>query len=160
MMIHGSHLGVRGIFGDAADNAIGPTSPDGPDVVSSERNKFGRPYPWYCGLWQGFSEECAPPAVKQIQDEADAAIMRKVEEGKLNPALAAEGIARGRAAVEADCAARPADCANLDAFSESVTCSSVLGPELCDSLRGKNNNLLYIVGGITAVALLVILVKR
>lgn len=124
----------------------GPMPPA--EESSSERNKFGRPYPWYCSVGGSlFSDECAPPSVEQGNKEAEAWIEQKVKEGKIDPEIAQAGLERMRASVAADCAARPEDCANLDTFSESPTCATVFGPELCSSLKGNDNTLLYVLGG-------------
>lgn len=139
------------------------------DVESSERNSYGRPYPWYCGFPGSTAmDECRPPSVKQIQDSADAWLRQKGAEGKIDPALVEAGIAQSRAVVERDCAARPADCENLDSFSKSPLCTTIFGAGFCtavndgiDDVSGGSNTLLYVaIAGVAVLGFFVLEGRR
>ncbi len=137
---------------------LGPVLPPEPnDEESSERNAFGRPYPWYCGFPGGtlVSDECKPPGVAQINAEANAWLRAKAAEGKIDPALVEAGIKQSEAVVARDCAARPADCANLNAFAESPTCTTIFGAGFCGGFGGDlefhSNTLMYAAIALVAV---------
>jgi hypothetical protein len=84
------------------DRAVQPARTEG----SSERNKFGRPYPWYCSVvgWTGLNSECDPPSDAQIKNEFDMWYRDGVESGKLDPAVTEDAYEAARAALEADIA--------------------------------------------------------
>jgi hypothetical protein len=84
-----------------------PVANGGPDQVdesSSERNKFGRPYPWYCGVigWSGLNSECDPPTGAQIEQEFQDWYRDGVASGKLDPAVTEEAYNATIKALEAD----------------------------------------------------------
>jgi hypothetical protein len=80
--------------------------------------------------------------------------------GKIDPEIAAEGIKRSEAQVEKDCAARPNDCKNLDAYADSPTCAALFGPDVCDAFRKGQGELAYLPWVLGAMAFTLLLVRR
>lgn len=141
---------------------VGPLPPPEPsDEESSQRNAHGRPYPWYCSMPGGsLFGECALSSVEQINREADQWLRNRAARGLIDPDLVDAGIARSRAVVAADCAARPADCASLDAYAGSPGCVTLFGSEFCAEREESGGNILLYAGlAVVAVVAVVIVAK-
>lgn len=127
---------------------------------TTEVNQFNRPFPWYCGAigWTGLSDECRPKSVEQINTEADEWLRRKVQEGKLSPTIAEQGIARSRDQVKALCAEEPGACEMLDAYANSPKCAALLPAQVCNALG--SDTAFFGVGVGLGLLVLVLVLKR